>query len=165
MSTNKTFRVRLLGADSDLYIEAQDVQETDGGRLRFLGTVQGYEGALSGRAYVASYLSSQVLFYGLEPLYQIPRTGAFVFRVTFASGETQDVRADQLRYAKGNGEAPGLFTLATELADSNLRTEFSAMENQVRWIRRVDDGEDTVKEQPGTVVPAQPDETDTAISK
>jgi hypothetical protein len=152
--SSKTYWIRIVGTNTDEYIEANEIAEIDG-RVKFLGHVDGYDD-LGGRTVIASYLSSQVLSYGLVPLRQQAKEGNFTFRVFFADRTTQDVRADQLRYVRDNEGSGGLFNLVTELGYSEHRTEFSVMKDKVSYIKRVEEDGDAVKGAvEGTDVPVQ----------
>jgi hypothetical protein len=147
-STNsKAFKI-VLTDDSERVIEANEVVE-DGGRLKFLGVVDGHSGHSMTGDVVASFLSANVAEYGIVPVPEEVRVGANTYRITFAlggggTGGTQDVVADKVLITQGTEKGAGQFTLVTSgRHQHDSRTEFVISEANVYSITRVTDSGET----------------------
>lgn len=148
---SKTFKVVLVGGDERIIVASDTVETPE--RLSFMGSVEGHTNY--GTEVVASFRNEDVVEYSLIPTAEVPRVGAYTYRITFSGpdAKTQDIVADRLLLEKSATPGSGQFTLVTG-AQGKAVTEYSIGEMSVFSIRRVTEQNDDA------VVPAQttPDE-------
>lgn len=149
-SNSKAYKV-VLTDGTERTVEANSVAEADG-RLRFTGAVEGYEADYNGNT-VASFLSENVVEYGLVPVPEQDKTGDNTYQVNLSQGGAKTVQADRVLYTKGSDKGLGQFTFVTKVRSGETRTEFLIGEDKVESIERLTDG---------TTIPAQDGEKLTA---
>jgi len=140
--SSKAYKVVLVGESESRLIKANDVF-TDEDRVKFTGPVEGHSNFSGREEVVASFLSSNVIEYGLVPLPETPVVGRNTYRITFTDDTVVDVVADKVLYTQGSEKETGQFTLVTVIKHDH-RTEYVVGEALVRTIERVTDGTSTV---------------------
>jgi hypothetical protein len=134
-NNSKAFKLTFLDG-SERTIEAENVTETEEGRLVFLGKVDGESYSSST---IASILASQVMEYGVVQAKDEVTTGAHTYRVVLHNGDFLEVEADKVMYTQGNEKGAGQYTLVTKPRSGDYRTELVIGEPEVHSISRVTD--------------------------
>lgn len=137
-NANKQYKVILVnGTERD--IEANEYAEQDG-RVKFYGPVTGYDHSMHGaRELVASFLTDQVLEFGLVPVTEQTKDGAYTFQVTLTDETVHTVQADKVLHKSVGTDKGGHYVLGTDLANGQMRTEYVVPEELLSTILRVSD--------------------------